>query len=88
MKHTPKPWRAVVIGGSTEIHAGQSMATLAIIPERTEEHDANGRLMALSPEMFEALRSIRAAYRSNGNTRRQKEAFALIDRVLAMAREV
>ncbi|WP_159918012.1 hypothetical protein [Pantoea sp. 18069] len=69
-KHTPGPWfqshRKAIVGYSTEVYTanGEVIATVAWYPRRLNEtttvtdREANARLIAVAPELLEALQGL------------------------------
>jgi hypothetical protein len=72
-RHSPAPWT---------ISRSQIVClTHVLIGDYTGENnlsDADMRLISAAPELLEALQAIAGAYRSNGNTTRQRRAFELV----------
>ena len=56
MKHTPGPWERSDYGEVYSPSEGQT--SIAMVLMRGEEGNANARLIAAAPEMFETLRII------------------------------
>ena len=71
MKHTPGPWRAVIGGDQPQVlyrgiiclveHSQRRITVVSDGPTETvpeTEWEANARLIAAAPEMYEALRAL------------------------------
>lgn len=67
---------------TTTKHSANTKAEHA---ETLAEVEANARLIAAAPELLEACEAIDSAYASDGNTKRQKAAFALVRAAISKA---
>lgn len=57
-KHTPGPWQLLVARTMAHIHQNPRGGMIGSLPYKTDEEKADARLVAASPSMLEALKTL------------------------------